>query len=126
MVDERTPYERLGGETAVRALVDRFYDAMARREDAKTILGMHPEDLTESRLKLFEFLSGWLGGPGLYVAKRGHPRLRMRHAPFAVDAAAADAWMACMHEALEAVDDERLAAWLGESLTRVAQHMRNQ
>ncbi|MCB9677155.1 MAG: group II truncated hemoglobin [Alphaproteobacteria bacterium] len=124
-MDERTPYERLGGDAEVRALVDRFYDAMDVRPDAAAIRAMHPADLTGSREKLHEFLSGWMGGPPLYVEKHGHPMLRRRHFPFPVDAAAADAWMACMVEALEPVPDVQLREWLATAFRRVADHMRN-
>jgi hemoglobin len=124
-MDERTPYERIGGDSEVRALVDRFYDAMDRRPDAQVIRAMHPDDLTESRQKLYEFLSGWMGGPSLYVQKHGHPMLRRRHFPFAVDDAAAVAWMACMDEALAELEDEAFRDWLSASFSRVAAHMRN-
>ncbi len=124
-MDERTPYERIGGDRAVRALVDRFYDAMEVREDAATIRAMHPADLSTSRDKLYEFLSGWMGGPPLYVEKYGHPRLRMRHLPFAIDHAAAVAWMACMDDALRGVEDTVLRDQLSEAFGRVAAHMRN-
>ena len=70
------PYERLGGEQGVRDLVDRFYDLMDTLPEAKQIRDLHPADLTESRDKLFKFLSGWLGGPSLYINEYGHPRLR--------------------------------------------------
>ena len=64
--ENRSPYNQLGGDAAVRKLVDRFYDLMDENDDAKTIRKMHPDDLTESRNKLYEFLSGFLGGPPLY------------------------------------------------------------
>ncbi len=121
-----TPYEALGAEPAVRALVDRFYDLMDTLPEAATIRAMHPADLTESREKLFLFLTGWLGGPPVYVEKRGHPRLRMRHLPFAVDEAARDAWLRCMFQALdEQVADELLRLQLRTGMARIADHMRN-
>ncbi|MEM1165237.1 MAG: group II truncated hemoglobin [Planctomycetota bacterium] len=98
--DAPTPYEQLGGESAVRHLTDAFYDRVATDELMSAI---HPEDLTESRDKLFEFLSGWLGGPQLYIQKRGHPRLRMRHMPFPIDDDAVRAWLACMQNAMDDV-----------------------
>ena len=81
---ELSPYERLGGEQAVRRLVDRFYDLMDTLPEAAGIRALHPEDLTDSREKLFMFLSGWLGGPPLYQMQYGHPRLRARHLPFPI------------------------------------------
>ncbi len=120
------PYDRLGGERAVRALVDRFYDLMSELPEAQTILALHPRDLSSSRQKLFMFMSGWLGGPQLYMQAYGHPRLRMRHMPFRVDAAARDAWMRCMSQALEeTTDDVQLREQLHGSLARLADHMRN-
>ncbi|MGH8616464.1 MAG: group II truncated hemoglobin [Burkholderiales bacterium] len=95
------PYELLGGETAVHALVDRFYDLMDTVPEYHGIRTLHPPDLSGSREKLFLFLSGWLGGPGLYVEKYGHPMLRARHLPFSIGIAERDAWLACMLQALE-------------------------
>lgn len=96
-------YRLLGGEPAVRQLVAHFYDAMDRRSDAMFIRALHPADLGQARERLFQFLSGWLGGPPLYAERHGPPRLRRAHAAFAIDAAARDAWMACMDQALGAV-----------------------
>jgi hemoglobin len=121
-----SPYERLGGAEAVHKLVTRFYALMAELPQARELRAMHPEDLDSSRDKLFEFMSGWLGGPQLYMQKRGHPRLRARHLPFRVDAAARDAWMHCMTLALEeCAPDALLKEQLQGSLQRLADHMRN-
>jgi hemoglobin len=121
-----TPYERIGGPEGVRKLVDRFYDHMSEQPEAAKILAMHPESLAGTREKFFEYLSGWLGGPQLYVEKRGHPRLRMRHFPFTIDQDAANAWMHCMRMALdETVKDALLREMLRGSFQRVADHMRN-
>ncbi len=96
---DHTPYDALGGDAAVRALADAFYDRM--ETDAPTVRAMHEDDLTETRQKFYEFLSGWLGGPQLYMQHRGHPRLRMRHGPFPIDEAAAEEWLHCMRLALD-------------------------
>jgi truncated hemoglobin YjbI len=77
-----TPYARLGGEVAVRALVDRFYDLMDLELQYAQLRAVHGSDLASARDKLFWFLSGWLGGPSLYIERFGHPRLRARHLPF--------------------------------------------
>ena len=77
-------YEQLGGSEGLREIVDRFYDLMAELPEAKGILSLHPEDLTESRDKLFKFLSGLYGGPSLYIQEYGHPMLRARHLPFPI------------------------------------------
>ena len=116
----------LGGEPGVRALVDRFYDLMDTRPDAATIRAMHPPDLSESRDKLFWFLVGRFGGPPMYEERVGHPRLRARHIPFAVDQDAADAWMGCMNQALsEQVSDKTVREALSAFFTQVADFMRN-
>jgi hemoglobin len=121
-----SPYDRIGGADGVRRLVDRFYDLMHQLPEAAHIRAMHPEDMQGSREKLFEFLSGWLGGPPLFMQRRGHPRLRMRHMPFAIDDAARDAWLACMERALdECVTDVSLKELLRGSFGRMADHLRN-
>jgi len=123
---EPSPYERLGGEQAVRRLVDRFYDLMDTLPDAGDIRALHPEDLTGSRDKLFKFLSGWLGGPPLYQMEHGHPRLRARHLPFPIGEAERDAWLLCMEQALAETEmDELLRGHLLQSLRNTADHMRN-
>ena len=81
---ERTPYARLGGEAPVFALVDAFYDLMDTAPEFYGIRKLHPESLDGSRSKLKKFLSGWLGGPQLYVQEFGNPMLRARHLPFAI------------------------------------------
>lgn len=120
-------YEALGGDAGVRRLVDAFYDAMMTEESAATILAMHPADLTSSRDKLYWFLSGWTGGPQLYVERFGHPRLRMRHIRFPIGDAEAAAWMHCMRIALGlVVEDSELRVRLHSAFAGVAAHMRNQ
>lgn len=126
MSDAATPYERLGGESVVRQLTDRFYDLMDELPEARTVRALHPESLSGSREKFFEFLSGWLGGPQRYVERHGHPRLRMRHMPFAIDEHAARAWMTCMIRALdEIVTDPLLRENLRGAFQRMADHLRN-
>lgn len=127
MTDEHTPFERLGGEAGLRRLVDRFYDLMDQLPEAREVRAMHPADLTESRDKLWMFLCGFTGGPPHYVERHGHPRLRARHMPFAVNEAARDQWLRCMNQALEEqVPDELLRMQLAQTFARVADHMRNQ
>jgi len=123
---EQTPYEALGGEVAVRALVDRFYDRMDSLAEARPIREMHPPNMAMSREKLFLFLSGWLGGPSLYIKRFGHPRLRARHMPFAIGDAEAEQWMACMDHALADVPNAELRTFLSDAFRRTALHMRNQ
>ncbi|WP_199179948.1 group II truncated hemoglobin [Chromobacterium sinusclupearum] len=125
-VQEMTPYQLLGGEGVVRWLTDRFYDIMDSEPAVKPLRDMHPADLSGSRQKLFMFLSGWLGGPSLYMEAFGHPRLRMRHMPFAVDEAARDQWMLCMRQAVsELVVEDWLKDKLLEAFYNTADFMRN-
>ena len=91
-----TPYAVVGGEAAVRALVDRFYDLMDLEPNYSALRAVHGSDLSAARDKLFWFLSGWLGGPSEYTDRFGHPRLRMRHMPFAIGILERDQWLACM------------------------------
>lgn len=122
-----TAYEWLGGEDRVRALVDRFYDLMDLEPAYAELRAAHGASLDEARDKLFWFLSGWLGGPNLYIERLGHPRLRARHLPFRIGIKERDQWVACMAQAMsdEAVDAE-LAARLKESFMQTADWMRNQ
>ncbi len=123
----KTPYEQLGGENAVKRLVSRFYELMDILPEAYEIRKLHPKDLSSSENKLFMFLSGWLGGPSLYIEKYGHPRLRKRHMPFTISEKESKQWMLCMTQALnEQVADEKLRSFLITQLTQTANHMINQ
>ena len=79
-----TPYEALGGEAKVRELVTRFYDLMELDPAYSRLRTVHGSSLESAREKLYQFLSGWLGGPPLYTDKYGHPMLRAHHLPFAI------------------------------------------
>ena len=121
---EASPYEAIGGEAAVRTLVEAFYD----RVDAESpvLRAMLPRDDSGSRQKLFEYLSGWLGGPNLYIERRGHPRLRMRHLPFSIGPDEAAEWMRCMRLAMiEAEVTGDLRNFLDDRLGSLAAHMQN-
>ena len=122
-----THYELMGGDAAVRRLVDRFYDLMDTAPEAATIRKLHARELKASREKLYMFLTGWTGGPPIYVEQRGHPRLRMRHFPFSIGAQERDEWLWCMDRAL---DEQPMPDDLREGLRRrlheLADHMRNQ
>ena len=121
-----TPYALLGGNTGVRRLVDSFYDLMDEVPEYHGIRKLHPQDLAGSREKLYSFLSGWLGGPPLYVEKYGHPMLRARHVPFAIGIAERDAWLACMLQAMEDTGiEESLRAGLLKAFFGTADWMRN-
>lgn len=124
--NQNTHYQRIGGEAKVRQLVQRFYQLMDELPESYGIRKLHPADLKTSEDKLFMFLSGWMGGPPLFVEKFGHPRLRQRHLPFSIGDAERDQWMLCMTQALqEVVEDEALYRELLEALYKVADFMRN-
>jgi hemoglobin len=119
-------YDILGGEEGVRHLVNRFYDLMDENKKVATLRAMHAKSLRVSREKLFLFLSGWLGGPSLYIEKYGHPRLRQRHLPFQITSNERDQWLDCMNQALaEQITDPLLLQTLKSSFFNVANHMRN-
>lgn len=123
----KTPYEQIGGEAAVRRLVDCFYGFMDTLPEAKTIRALHAADLTSAKTKLFMFLSGWMGGPPLYTDKFGHPRLRARHLPFPIGHAERDAWMLCMRKAMDdVINDANVRASLEQAFFRTADFMRNE
>jgi hemoglobin len=125
-MNTQTHYQRIGGEAKVRELVERFYDHMDELPETWDIRKLHAEDLAGSRQKLFDFLSGWMGGPQLYVEKHGHPMLRRRHLPFPIGDQERDQWLHCMQLALnEVVVDARLRTELYQAFVKVADHMRN-
>ena len=122
----QTLYERIGGEEKLRSLVQHFYKHMDELSEAKEIRDMHAPDLKSVEEKLFMFLSGWMGGPSLFIEKFGHPRLRQRHMNFAIDESARDQWMLCMQHALDdVVEDKELRDELMQALYGVADFMRN-
>ena len=121
-----TPYEALGGEVGIRSLVRRFYELMDQLPEAFAVRQMHPESLAGSAQSLFEFLSGWFGGPPLYAEKKGPPRPRMRHAPYQVSPQMRDQWMLCMTQAItEQVPDADFRDWLVGTFAQMAKHLLN-
>lgn len=119
-------YARLGGEPGVHDLVSRFYRLMDDLPESHALRQLHPPSLSGSANSLFKFLSGWFGGPPLYVREHGHPRLRLRHAPYPITPAIRDEWMLCMHMALaEQVDDLSLRGLIERALSDMADHLIN-
>jgi len=126
MSDAPTAFDALGGESAVRELVDRFYDLMDLEAGYAGIRALHPPELDSSRDKLFWFLCGWLGGPSHYIERFGHPRLRARHLPFSIGISERDQWLACMAQAMrELAIDPALGERLAEAFHGTADWMRN-
>ena len=119
-------FDLVGGEAAVRGLVDRFYDLMDLDAGYATLRALHPTTLDGSRDKLFWFLCGWLGGPQHFVERFGHPMLRARHMPFSIGIVERDQWLACMGQAMNELKfDPELAHRLSESFFGTADWMRN-
>ena len=119
-----TPYLALGGEERIRSIVEDFYDIIDR--DAPVLRAMLPANDSVSRQKLFEYLVEWTGGEDLYSSNRGHPRLRMRHIPFAIGEDEVDTWLACMSKCLDANGVEGdIRSFLDDRLSALAHHMRN-
>ena len=124
--ESQMPFDRVGGEAQVRALVDRFYDLMDIEPAYRELRALHPTTLDGSRDKLHWFLCGWLGGPQHYTDRFGHPMLRARHLPFAIGIRERDQWMSCMHAAMNEVQLEpQLAQPLEASFFKTADWMRN-
>lgn len=119
-------YERIGGAKKVRALVRHFYQFMDDLPESHGIRKLHPKNLAGSEEKLFKFLSGWTGGPQLFIEQYGQPMLRQRHMTFPIGSSERDQWLLCMEKALQnVVEDSALRAELNASFAKVADHMRN-
>ncbi|MBY0515930.1 MAG: group II truncated hemoglobin [Bacteriovoracaceae bacterium] len=122
----KTPYQRLGGEKGVRELVTHFYEIMDHDPNAAAVRATHGESLETAASKLFDFLSGWLGGPPLFETKYGHPRLRMRHFPFAIGPQERDEWLYCMDQAMKKMHLEAdLHQQMTEAFAGLAERIRN-
>jgi hemoglobin len=120
-------FERIGGGIAIRALVERFYHHMDTLPEARGIRALHPPNLEPVKEVLWKYFVGWMGGPQLYAAERGHPRLRRRHLSFPIGDAERDAWMQCMTLALaEVVTDDALREELAQAFYKTATFLRNQ
>ena len=126
MIETQSLYELLGGEAGVRALVDRFYDLMDVSPEAKDVRALHAASLKQSREKLFMFLSGWsLVSTPTRITIR-HPRLRMRHMPFAIGERERDQWLWCMERAIDAGNfHPAVVDHLKTRFAEVADFMRN-
>ena len=123
-----TPYVMLGGDAPIRALVERFYDAMDAHEPVLAVLHVREDGKVSrgARDRFASFLIGWLGGPDDYVRTHGHPRLRLRHARVPVDTTMRDARLRCMAIALDHEEvPADVRAYLADRLAEVADFLRN-
>lgn len=122
----KTVYELIGGADTIGRLCDRFYELMDTVPQFQQLRSLHPESLAGARDKLFKFLSGWTGGPDLFVQEFGHPMLRARHMPFSIGTSERDQWVACMVLAMEDVGiEESIRAKLFQNFFKTADFMRN-
>jgi len=120
-----TPFDALGGEAKIRSIVDRFYDLVDA--DAPVLRAMLPRDDSVSREKLSAYLVEWTGGPELYTPERGHPRMRMRHAPFEIGPDEVETWLRCFAQSLDDNQVEgEIRDFLDTRITALAHHMQNQ
>jgi hemoglobin len=117
-------YQAVGGEATFRRIVARFYEEVAKDE---LLRPLYPdEDLGPAEEKLRLFLMQYWGGPHTYSEQRGHPRLRMRHAPFVIGPLQRDAWLRCMRVAVDEADlDEAHRRQLWEYLEMAAHSLMN-
>lgn len=120
---EGTLYEEMGGAEAIARVVQEFY---SRVHDDPLLSPIFPDDLLETQRKQFAFLSQFFGGPPLFSAHYGPPRLRARHLPFPITRPRASAWLALMDKAMDAAGIEpSVKAKLMDRLSRTAYHMVN-
>ncbi len=125
-MSETSIYAIIGGEEAVSRLTARFYELMDTLPEAQAARAIHPDNLDESREKLTEYLTMWLGGPQTFIEKRGAPMLRRRHLPFAIGTDEIDGWLVCFRRAAdETIADDRVLAAVMPQIEKLAQHMRN-
>jgi hemoglobin len=124
--DTITLYEAIGGDETVRRLVQRFYELMDTLPEASRCRALHPPSLEGSERKLYEYLTGYLGGPPLYTEKYGHPRLRSRHFMAEIGPAERDEWILCFKRAMdETVEHPKLREIIWAPIERLAFHMQN-
>ena len=121
-----TLYEAIGGEETIRKLVARFYDLMDTLPEAKNCRAIHPPSLEGSRDKLYDYLTGYMGGPQLYIEKYGHPRLRARHFAAPIGVAEREEWLLCFRMAMdETIAHPKLREIIWKPVEHLAHHMQN-
>lgn len=122
-----TLYEAIGGDATVRALTRRFYELMDTLPEAARCRAIHPADLSGSEAKFYDYLTGYLGGPPIYVEKHGHPMLRRRHFVAPIGPAERDEWLLCFRRAMdETIENVKLREIIWTPVERLAFHMQNQ
>lgn len=121
----RPMYDAIGGEATLRAVIDRFYEIMDTDQSLAPLRAVHGRDLSKVKNGLFEFLSGWLGGPNVYIERHGSPCLTGVHLPLGIDGVLADMWALCMARAMnDGGVPLRFSELMIPSLTEMAHDMR--
>ena len=121
-----TLYQAIGGDDTIRKLVRRFYELMDTLPEARACRAVHPPSLANAEQKLYEYLTGYLGGPPIYTEKYGHPRLRSRHFVASIGAAERDGWILCFQQAMtETIEHSKLREIIWTPIERLAFHMQN-
>ncbi len=122
-----TLYEAIGGDATVKALTRRFYHLMDTLPEAARCRAIHPADLSGSEAKFYDYLTGYLGGPPVYVEKHGHPMLRRRHFVAPIGPVERDEWLLCFRRAMdETIENPKLRDIIWPPVERLAFHMQNQ
>lgn len=125
--DTTTLYEAIGGDATVRALCKRFYELMDTLPEAARCRAIHPPNLSGSESKFYDYLTGYLGGPPVYVEKYGHPMLRRRHFVAPIGSAERDEWLLCFRRAMdETIANAKLRDIIWPPIENLARHMQNQ
>jgi len=122
-------YDQMGGETVIRQLVKTFYDIVEREPEGKPLFLLHlrGHGIAHSRIEQLNFLSGFLGGPKLYVERYHHSDVRQMHAHVAIDRGARDTWLLCMAMAIDRVGlQSEIKGVLMKHFTRIADMLINQ
>lgn len=119
-------FDRIGGAPTIDRLVETFYARMDSLPEAEGIRALHAPDLAPTREVLKRYLGEWMGGPRLYSAEKGHPRLRQRHLHIPIGESERDAWLLCMRGALdETIDDPEARDAIYDAMAGLADWMRN-
>lgn len=121
------PYTLLGGEKGLRQLCNTFYDIMDTLPEASTIRKMHTNNLEDIKQKLYEYLSGWLGGPNLYYDRHKTICLTTPHQAYTIGTRERDQWLTCMEKALDKTEtSEDIKKLLMPAFTNLADFIRNE
>ena len=125
--EQSNAYDLIGGDKVIKAIAHEFYQQMQQRPETQSLLSIHKAPIAQSEQKLYEFLSGWLGGPQLYSKKYGHPALRATHMPFVIDQSMRDQWLISMQAAVDkCIKKPEHRQAIIQAISTLADNMRNQ